>query len=195
MAEEASLAESDAIGTLMSRVTNGRLVAPAPNPVELRTILTAAVRAPDHGRLKPWRFFAVRGPALARLGDVMADALSRRIPGATEEQVRREREKPLRAPMVLVAAARVRADTHIPAVEQILAVGAAVQNVLLAAGALGFGSAWKTGDAAYDEHVKAAFGLRPADAIVGFIYLGQPERPQPRPTSSDVSEVLSEWTA
>jgi nitroreductase len=162
----------DALSALSTRTSPVELGEPAPDDAAVETMLAAAVAAPDHGRLKPWRFIAVRGAALARLGEVMATALRAREPDAPEAAIAKERQKPLRAPLILVAAARPIASPKIPAVEQIVAVGAAAQNILLAAHALGFGAMWRTGAPAYDPAVKTALGLAATDEIVGFLYLG-----------------------
>lgn len=183
----------DAIEALTTRVSGVALVEPAPDELELHTILSAALRAPDHGRLRPWRFIVVRGAARNRLGELMGEALRRRHPDATPAQVDKERNRPLRAPLILVIAARVDERSHIPAIEQVLSAGAAAQNVMVAAFALGFGCAWKTGEAAYDPEIKAAFDLAPADAIVGFLYLGSNASPPTRPAALDPSDLVVEW--
>ncbi len=164
----------EAIEALTSRRSPARFVDPAPDQAALEEILRAAMRAPDHGKLKPWRFIVLRGDARRRFGDVMAEAMKRREPDAPENMIEREREKPLRAPLIVVLAAALKEGHKIPVIEQLLAAGAAAQNIMLATHALGFGAAWKTGAPAYDAYVKAELGLDPGDAIVGFLYLGTP---------------------
>jgi nitroreductase len=186
--------ETDFIETLKGRATAPRLTQPAPDDAQLATILAAASAAPDHGRLKPWRFFVIRGSGLAEFGELLVRNLLRRLPEATPEQVDREREKPKRAPLIVLVAAHIEENKKIPEVEQLLAVGAATQNLLLAAHALGYGSAWKTGDAAYDNDVKAAFGLRQCDAILGFIYLGTVEKVLPRRALPELGELVKTWS-
>ncbi len=90
-------------------------------------------------------------------------------------------------------AAAVRTNTKVPAVEQIVSAGAAAQNMLVAAHALGFGGFWRTGDAAYDDHVKQSFGLSANDEIVGFLYFGRIETPG-RAKAADPLGVVEEWT-
>ena len=151
------------------------------------------MRAPDHGRLRPWRFIAIRGEALNRFGDVLADTLQARSPAATPDMLVRERAKALRAPLIVAVAAHVQRGGKIPEIEQVLSSGAAAQNIMLAAHAMGYGAMWKTGDPAYDPRVKQALGLDADDAIVAFIYLGTNTggpRPTPRPTAQ---EFLTEW--
>jgi nitroreductase len=184
----------DAMEALTSRVSGSKLVEPAPDELELHSLLTAAARAPDHGRLRPWRFIVLRGEALRRFGDLMAKTYLRRNPSATPAQLDKERGKPLRAPLILVVAAKVNEQSHIPAIEQILSAGAAAENVMVGAYALGYGCAWKTGDAAYDDDIKSAFGLAASDAIVGFMYLGSHLAPPPPAQPADIDEYMSEWS-
>lgn len=157
-------------------------------------MLRAAMRAPDHGRLRPWHFIVVDGAARAALGDVLAGALRLRDPDLTETALAKERAKPMRAPLLVVVAARLREHRGVPAIEQIVAAGAAAQNILVAAHALGFGGFWRTGAAAYDERVKHALGLRAVDAIVGFLYLGTPSAATAPAASSDGASHVSHWT-
>lgn len=170
------------------------LVDPAPDGDALERILTAGASAPDHGLLRPWRFIVVRGGARHRLGEVFAAALRRREPDAPEDALAKEKERPLRAPLLVAIAAAI--DKHhpkIPAVEQLLSAGAAAQNMLLAAHAQGFGAKWLTGANAYDDHVKAALGLGPDDHLAGFIYLGTVDGNPPKVPRADAGAVTSEW--
>lgn len=164
----------DALEALLTRRSPGRLTDPAPDDAALKTMLDAAMRAPDHGRLRPWRFIVLRGEARVRLGDLMAEAMRRREPEMPAPALEKERAKPLRAPLIVVVAASLVEGHKIPAVEQLLAAGAAAQNLQLAAHALGFGTVWRTGAPAYDPYVKQSLGLDAADAIIGFMYLGTP---------------------
>jgi nitroreductase len=185
----------DAIEALTSRRSPVKLVEPAPGDEQLQQILSAAIRAPDHGRLRPWRFLVLRGSARERLGDVLADALKARAPDVPPDVIERERQKPLRSPLMVVVAAAI-AEGKIPAVEQLLSAGAAAQNIMLAAHAMGFGANWRTGDGAYDAKVKEALGLKPDDAIVGFFYLGTPAGRTPIPPDEPgVQTFIREWQA
>ena len=162
----------DAIEALMGRVSPAQLVEPGPDAAQLQILLSVATRAPDHGRMQPWRFVLVEGEARQRLGAVMAQSLKRREPDAPAGKLDAERKKPLRAPLVVVVAAAVKENPKVPDVEQVIAAGAAAQNMLVAAHALGLGGFWRTGATAYDAEVKRELGLGEQDAIVGFIYLG-----------------------
>jgi nitroreductase len=184
----------EAIEALNSRRSPSRFADPAPDDVQLSAILGAAMHAPDHGKLKPWRFIVLRGDARNRFGDVMAAAMKRREPEAADNMIEREREKPLRAPLIVALAASIKEGHKIPVIEQMLAAGAAAQNVMVAAHALGFGAAWKTGAPAYDNYVKEALGLAASDAIVGFLYLGTPAAPPMTLPPVELSSFVRSWT-
>jgi nitroreductase len=185
----------DAMQALTQRVSGKALIEPAPDDAAIEQLLSAAVRAPDHGRLKPWRFALVRGDDRRRFGELLATSYQNRNPQASSEQLDRERAKPTRAPLIIVVGASIRQEGPIPEIEQILAVGAATQNIMVAAYAMGFGCAWKTGEAAYAEDVKAAFGLGPTDAIIGFLYLGtERSAPMPPPTLQ-VKDFMREFVS
>lgn len=162
----------DAIEALNSRSSAKTYGTAAPTKEHLAQVLRAAVRAPDHGRLRPWRFMVLEGEQRRKLGDLMAASALRRVPGLSEGDLQRERDKALRAPTIIITACRVVPGTKVPAIEQLMAVGAATQNILLALHALGYAAAWKTGEAAYDTEVKKALGFAADDHIVGLVYTG-----------------------
>lgn len=172
MARVCDNAGMQAIDALLTRRSARALTEPAPDAGALELIFASAVRAPDHGRVRPWRFVVVRGAARQRFGGLLADHLQRTHPQTGAESLQRERAKALRAPLIVVVAARCNAQVKVPVSEQLLATAAAAHAIMLAANALGFGAMWKTGAAAYDPAVRAGLGLLPEDAIVGFIYLG-----------------------
>lgn len=161
----------DLLEGIQSRVSALKLAAPGPSTDHLEQILRAGMRAPDHGRLKPWRFVVLEGDSRLKLADAMAEMFRRKAPQATQLQLDAERAKPMRAPTIVVVAARI-SKGKIPEIEQVAAVAAGVQNMFLAAHALGYGAMWKTGAAAYDAEVKRTLGLLPEDHIVAMLYLG-----------------------
>src|SRR5690349_16358245 len=129
--EASKMRPMDALELLMTRASNGKLREPAPDDATLQIIVQAALRAPDHGLLRPWRVQLVRGSARERLGEIMQAALLRRSPGAPPEALEKERRKPLRAPLIAVISAHVRPDPKAPEIEQILAAGALTHGLLL----------------------------------------------------------------
>ena len=162
----------DALEALNTRSTAKTYGDTAPSKEDLATVLHAAVRAPDHGRLRPWRFMLVEGDQRRKFGDLLAASALRRIPGLSEGDLQRERDKAMRAPLIIIVACRIVPGTKVPAIEQLLATGSAAQNILLALHTLGYAAAWKTGEAAYDTDVKRALGFAADDHLVGFIYTG-----------------------
>lgn len=183
-----------ALEALLKRRSAKTLTDPAPDAAALELLLECASRAPDHGRLRPWRFIVIRAAARERLGELLVDLLRRKLPTATADALQRERQKALRAPLIIAVAAVCNATAKVPAIEQTLAAGAAAQNIMLAATALGFGAMWKTGDAAYDDTVKMALGLAAGDAIVGFLYLGTPPADaMPPPARAQWEDRVKYW--
>lgn len=168
----------DLLEGLQSRTSPLKLAAPAPSAAQIEQIVRAGTRAPDHGRLRPWRFTVFEGAAREKLGNAMADCLRSRVPTSPQEHLDAERNKAMRAPVIIVVGAKI-SKGKIPEIEQVGAVAAAAQNMLLAAHGLGYGAMWKTGAAAYDPSVKALCGLAPEDHIVAIVYLGTVTSPGP----------------
>ena len=182
-----------AIDALLARRSARTLAEPAPDEAALELIFASAVRAPDHGRLRPSRFVVVRGAARERLGELFAEHAQRLRPELSAEALQRERLKALRAPLIVVVAAQCNAAVKIPVIEQTLSAGAAAHAMMLAAFALGFNAMWRTGGPAYDELVKRALGFGPTDAIVGFLYLGtETEKPAPA-ESREWRDLVRDW--
>ncbi|MES1258536.1 MAG: nitroreductase [Acidobacteriota bacterium] len=157
---------------LLSRASTGNLNEPGPDEAALRLILEAAVRAPDHGKLRPWRFHVVRGEARRRLSDLFVECFLRREPNSSPAQIEKERGKPLRAPLTVMVVAKVVEGHKVPVIEQVVSAGAAAMNILNAAHALGYGAKWVTGANCYDPFFLGKMGLDPADQVVGFIQIG-----------------------
>jgi len=171
--ETASLSNS-VIETIVSRSSTKKFSDEAVSRDDIEAMLTAAVRAPDHGMLAPWRFIVLQGESRAILGSAMSAALRSRMPEADAETLDREASKAWRSPVLIVVVAELKAHPKVPEVEQLVAVGAAIQNLWLAAHSMGYGAAWKTGSHAYDSGVKNALGLRPEDHVIGFVHVGRP---------------------
>lgn len=183
----------DAISALQNRVSAPRLEAPGPDEEQLRSLLQAALRAPDHGLLRPWRFLVLEGDQRARLGEIFERALLADQPDAGETARQKARQAPLRAPVVIVAVAEVwRDNPKIPPMEQIMSTAAAVENMMVAAHALGLGAMWRTGAWARDPHVKTGLGFSDKDEIVAFLYLGTPAGTLKELPRDDIQDYLRE---
>jgi nitroreductase len=167
---------------------------PAPSATELDTLLTVASRVPDHGKLAPWRFIVFEGDARAAAGDAIAAAFRAKYPDAKPEHVEAERQRLMRAPLVVGVVSRAAPHVKIPEWEQVLSAGAAAMNLVLAAHALGYGASWITEWYAYDRGVLDALGLAPHERIAGFIHIGTPPgvpEDRPRPPLSEIATRFS----
>lgn len=184
----------EALDLLLSRASASSLIAPAPDQAALDTIFACAMRAPDHGRLRPWQFVVIPEALRPRFGELLVRSLLARDPEAPAPLVERERAKALRAPMIIVAAARLIESRKVPKAEQRASTAAAMENILLAAHALGYGAVIKTGDAAYDPAVRAALGFADETEIAGFIYIGTPSgEPTPARRPVVAADHISVW--
>lgn len=183
----------DAVKLLLERASAVKLRDPGPTAGELDTILQSALRAPDHGRLRPWRFIVISGEQRARFGKLLAQSLKTREPAATAESLAREEQKALRAPLIIVVAARVQPSEKVPEVEQIVSAGAAAEHIMLAAQALNYGAMWRTGAHAYDRGVKEGLGLQSTDAIIGIIYIGTPALAPRESARLELGDFVTTW--
>lgn len=178
----------DALEIIFSRHSVAKVRAD-PVPRELvEQLLSAAVQAPNHYRVRPWRFIVLTGAARSRLGEVMAQAHKQRHPDSTLVDLNAERARPLRAPVLIAVAVDKPSEPKVVEIENICAAAAAAQNILLAANALGLGAMWRTGPNAREPVVKEFLGLEPDQHLIAFIYVGYPEpmpAPLERPTYAD----------
>lgn len=169
------------------------MTGPGPDPDELRTILMAGMRAPDHGKLSPWRFILFEGDARAKFGELLADSVRTDEPTASDERLAMERNRFLRAPIVVAVVSRVREFIPIPEWEQILSAGAVCQNIVIATHAMGYAANWITEWYAYHPRVRESLGLKSGERIAGFIYIGKPAVPledRPRP---DFEKIVTRY--
>lgn len=184
----------DALSALHTRVSLPRLEGPAPQPEQLAAVLRAALRAPDHGLLRPWRFLLLQDEQRKRFGQHLERILLEDKPDADASTREKARQHSLRAPVVIVAVAEIEPDhPKAPPVEQIMSTAAAVENMMVAAHAQELGAMWRTGAWARDPRVKQALGFADKDEIVAFLYLGQPagaKKAVPEPLISDYLREL-----
>lgn len=177
---------------LRQRSSCPRLAAPGPNAAQVAQLLEAATSAPDHGRLRPWRFVVIEGADRDKLGRIFAKASLVQQPDLTTAALERVRDKPKRAPLIIVVVAEVTKDHKIPVIEQIEACACAAEHIMLAAFNLGLGAMWRTGAMARHPQVKQALGFASKDEIVGFIYLGTTDKPWAARTPLDYRQFVRE---
>jgi nitroreductase len=154
-------------------VNPNELSGPAPSAAEIETLLSIAARVPDHGKLAPWRFIVFAGDARLKAGAAIAAAFTASHPDAKPEHIEQERTRLARAPLVIAVVSRAAPHVKIPEWEQVLSAGAAAMNLVVAANALGFATAWITEWYAYDRDVLTALGLAAHEKIAGFVHIGR----------------------
>ena len=165
------------------------LVEPGPTPAELETLLTAASRVPDHGKLAPFRFILFQGEGRTRAGEIIAEVFAAAHSEADADQLRVERKRLALAPLVVAVVSRAGPHEKIPEWEQVLTSGAVCMNLIIAANALGFATVWLTEWYAYDRAVLDRLGLAANEKIAGFIHIGRnpmPRDDRPRPALADI---------
>ncbi|WP_406873991.1 nitroreductase [Aminobacter sp. P9b] len=170
------------------------LRAPAPSDSEIETMLRAATRVPDHGRLEPWRFILYRGDARIEIGKKLAELAERREGPLPDGRRNQELARFSRAPLVIGVVSSPKENPKIPQWEMFLSGGMAAMNLMTAANALGYGTNMITNWYSDVEEGRALLGLAPHERVVGFIHIGSyegtaPERPRP-----DVAKLHSDYT-
>lgn len=169
------------------------LIEPGPNPTQVEAAIDAALRAPDHGRLQPWRFRIVRGAARAKLAEQLVQATLARDPATPEGQLQKLRAR-AEVPLTIVVSAMLKEHPNVPLVEQLLSAGAGIMNLLNAFDAQGFGAILLTGPNAYDPAVARLLGLEPGEQLLGFVYAGSVAESAPVPVSRpERAPFVQEW--
>lgn len=183
----------DALEALHTRVSAPVLTHPIPTLDVLDNIFKAALRTPDHLVLKPWRFLVVSAEGRKRLGQLFAEAAHSDDADITQDQLQRERVKPMRAPLIVIAVAVTQTHSAVPEIEQLISAGAAVNNMMLSAHCQGIGAMWRTGAMAYHPIVKEGLGVAEHEQIVGFLYLGHVKGRGKKVPELIVSDFFKEW--
>ena len=184
----------EALDALLNRVSLARLQEPAPDAAQRELLFRTALRAPDHGYLRPWRFLTVEGTARDKLGELFVSALLSKDPEASEQAIAKARAMPLRAPLLVVVIATLQPGHKVPEVEQLLSAGCAAHGILLAAHAQGLGAIWRTGEMSYDRQVAVGLGLGEQERIVGFLYLGHVAGERRNPQELEPADFVKAWT-
>ena len=186
---------NESLETLLTRrsVKASDLYASGPDAAQLETLLTAAARVPDHGRMVPFRFVVFEGAAREAMGVAVRDAFVRDHPKAGADKIALEAGRFTRAPLVIAVISRIRKGKH-PQWEQVLSAGAVCQTMLLAAKSMGFGAQWLTEWYAYDQDVRAALGCDKRENIAGFIHIGTaPDISPEERERPDLSEIVTRF--
>lgn len=197
-ARAAVASAASVLAALLSRhsVPAQRLTTPGPTPEQLDAALQAALRAPDHGALRPWRFVVIRGAARETYAALLERRMRERVPDIAQGKIDKQVGRVRAAPVLIAVGAHVRAGHKVPELEQLLSTGAAVMNLLNALHAQGFGAIWLTGDNAYDERIAADLGFASSERCLGFVFAGTPDTqdPLPPPRRPELAGIVREWT-
>lgn len=162
---------------------------PGPEREEIESILSLAVRVPDHGKIAPWRFIVYRGAERARIGETLLTMALEKNPDLSAEMIEVERNRFTRAPVVIAVVSTAAPHVKIPEWEQIMSAGAVCLNLLMAANAYGYVSNWLSEWFAFDERAYPLLGIKPGEKVAGFIHIGSTDFPiveRPRPALADV---------
>jgi nitroreductase len=177
---------------IYTRQTQGKVKPDALPHEAVEKLLSAAVQAPNHYKVRPWRFVVLTGEGRNKLGDVMAASQMDRQPDLPQAAFDKTRGLPLRAPVVIAVGADKPSEEKVIEIENVSAASAACMNILLAAHGLGLGAIWRTGEWARDPKVKEFLGFEADQHIVGFIYVGYPQF-TPEPCERQSFEDRTVW--
>lgn len=183
----------DMLTGLQSRVSMPLLVEPAPNAEQQENLWQAALRAPDHGCLKPYRFIVIEGEKRAELGELFLQRQLQRNPDSDDKTIHKTRNMPLRAPMLIVLVACPQEHPKVPRAEQVQTTACAGQNILHAAFAQGLGAVWRTGWVANDSEIQRALGISAEEEMLGFIYMGTPKTALKEVPVASSDPFVSHW--
>lgn len=157
---------------IQNRNSANKLTEPAPDQSVLNQAFKAALRAPDHAGLKPWRFITFTGDSRNHIADLLVSHKESVSGEVTQEQKESLRKKAFRAPLIVCPVVKLQEHAKVPEIEQYLSCACAVQNFLLAVESYGFASIWRTGDAAFSEIFSKGLKLLDSERLIGFIYVG-----------------------
>ena len=188
------ISSEEMIGWINSRRSMGNLDLPAPTHAQIETAIECAATAPDHKKLRPWRFIVTQGDARHELGNALVAAAQAKAvqEGETlsEKDIAKTQAMPLRAPVIITVVTKIQAHKKVPPFEQMLSAGAAVQNLILALKAQGFSTVWRTGLLCNEAAVKLYFDVGPDDYVTAFVYTGTSPKNEPARKPIDIESLV-----
>ncbi|AZO23316.1 nitroreductase [Mesorhizobium sp. M1E.F.Ca.ET.045.02.1.1] len=167
---------------------------PAPSDAEIATMIAAASRVPDHGRLEPWRFILYRGEARAEIGKKLAALAEQREGPLPEGRHNQELARFSRAPLVIGVVSVPRENPKIPQWEMFLSGGMAAMNLMIAANALGYGTNMISNWYSDVAEGRAILGLSPQERVIGFVHIGSYQGPAPERPRPDPAKLYADYT-
>lgn len=188
------ISSEEMIGWINSRRSMGNLDLPAPTHAQIETAIECAATAPDHKKLRPWRFIVTQGDARHELGNALVAAAKAKAvqEGETlsEKDIAKTQAMPLRAPVIITVVTKIQAHKKVPPFEQMLSAGAAIQNLILALKAQGFSTVWRTGLLCNEPAVKSYFDVGPDDYVTAFVYTGTSPKNEPARKPIDIESLV-----
>lgn len=188
------ISSEEMIGWINSRRSMGNLDLPAPTHAQIETAIECAATAPDHKKLRPWRFIVTQGDTRHELGNALVAAAQAKAvqEGETlsEKDIVKTQAMPLRAPVIITVVTKIQAHKKVPPFEQMLSAGAAVQNLILALKAQGFSTVWRTGLLCNEPAVKSYFDVGPDDYVTAFVYTGTSPKNEPARKPIDIESLV-----
>lgn len=179
---------------LLERSSTGDLIAPAPQGDVLARILSAGLRAPDHGHLCPWRYVVIAGEARSAFAEHVVAAVTRQEPDAPEKKREKRRRRFSETPMIIALGMHLRPEHKVPVMEQEMAVAAGAMNVLNALHMEGFGGVWVSGGFCEDRSLLSQLGLEAPHRLAGFLLVGTPEKPERAHGRPEIGDYMAFWT-
>ena len=184
----------ETIKSIQTRNSIPFLEEPAPTEEEMKEVYRAALRAPDHAWLRPWKYIEVTGEGRQKLADSFLEAAYLSEEDVTEEYKAKLLNAPFRAPMIIILVADIKEHPKVPKVEQLLSLGASAQNILLSITSLGYGAVWRTGKMAFNPQIVESLGLPKTNEIIGYLYIGTPSRKEKAIPELNIDDYLSKLT-
>ena len=182
----------ETLEAIQTRTSVPLLTDPAPTSEEMSEVYKGALRAPDHARLRPWKFIEVRGDSRDKLAKIFIDTATALNSDLSENEISKLQKAPHRAPMIIILAANIKEHPKVPEIEQIISLGAAAQNILLGIHEIGYSAVWRTGNIAFNPEITKFLGLEENFRIIGYLYVGTStgkEKPIPELEIKDFLEV------
>ncbi len=176
-------------------VMAANITEPGPTPEELKIIIEAGLRVPDHSRCGPWRIQIIGKKGQFALGELYAELFAAENEEANEDMIEYWRQRPTTAPCLLAITFYPNQDKihKVPLIEQQMSVGAMCQNLLNGAHALGYVAQWLTEWPSYHDNVKRRLGHDPSIKFLGFIFIGTAVAPPKERNRIGAGEIVSNW--
>lgn len=170
------------------------LAAPGPGEDAVASILAAGALAPDHGRLVPFRFIRIDNASRARFAEVLEQAAKQDVPGISEPEIEKAREKAFQGPCLIGLIARITPDLlKVPPSDQWLTVGCVLENMLLATADCGFAAAVRSGGYLATAAIREAFALEANETFTCFLAIGTPTEWPPAKPKPDAARLTTVW--